>query len=245
MTTENKLSFTEHLDELRSRMIKCFIALGLSTLIAYLFSKKIFEILTKPLVEVMPPGATLIFTNLPEAFFTYLKVSILLGFFFSLPVTLYHVWCFISPGLYQKEKKYILPFVILSTGFFIGGAMFAYFIVFPIGFKFFLGFSTDSIQPLPSIKQYLSFSSKLLIAFGTIFELPIFAVFLAKIGIIDANFLSSKRKYGILVIFILGAVLTPPDIVTQILMAIPLMLLYELSIWLIKIFVKKKEEEEN
>jgi sec-independent protein translocase protein TatC len=243
MTDNDKLPFTEHLEELRERLIKCFIALGLSALVGYFFSKKIFQILTRPLIKIMPPGETLIFTNLPEAFFTYLKVSLLAGVFLALPVILYQIWSFISPGLYRKEKRYIFPFVILSTIFFIGGALFGYFIVFPIGFKFFLGFSTEFIRPLPSIREYLSFSSKLLLALGIVFELPILAVFLAKIGIIDAHFLSSKRKYGILFIFILGALLTPPDIVTQVMMALPLMLLYEISIWMIKIFARKKEDQ--
>ena len=241
---DDKLPFTKHLEELRSRLIKCFIALGLSTLIVYFFSEKIFQILTNPLIDVMPPGETLIFTNLPEAFFTYLKVSLLAGFFLALPVILYQIWSFISPGLYKGEKKHIFPFVIFSTIFFVGGSLFGYFIVFPIGFKFFLGFSSEYVRPLPSIREYLSFSSKLLLAFGIIFELPIFAVFLAKIGIIDAQFLSAKRRYGILLIFILGAILTPPDVVTQIMMALPLMLLYELSILMIKVFVKKKDKEE-
>jgi len=241
---DDKLPFTKHLEELRSRLIKCFIALGLSTLIVYFFSEKIFQILTNPLIDVMPPGETLIFTNLPEAFFTYLKVSLLAGFFLALPVILYQIWSFISPGLYKGEKKHIFPFVIFSTIFFVGGSLFGYFIVFPIGFKFFLGFSSEYVRPLPSIREYLSFSSKLLLAFGIIFELPIFAVFLAKIGIIDAQFLSAKRRYGILLIFVLGAILTPPDVVTQIMMALPLMLLYELSILMIKVFVKKKDKEE-
>ena len=136
-------------------------------------------------------------------------------------------------------RRAILPIVLFSTVFFLGGALFGYFVVFPFGFKFFIGFASDSIRALPSIREYLKFASTLLFAFGIIFELPLFAFFLAKLGLVTAQMLRSKRKYAILIIFIVAAILTPPDVVTQLMMAGPLLLLYELSVWIAKVFGRK------
>jgi sec-independent protein translocase protein TatC len=150
---------------------------------------------------------------------------------------------FVAPGLYDKEKRLMLPIVLLSTIFFVGGAFFGYFIVFPYGFKFFLGFASDIIKPLPSMREYLSFASKLLLAFGLVFELPLIVTFLAKLGMVSVPFLKKNRKYAILLFFVGAAILTPPDVVTQVMMALPLMLLYEISIVGAKIFGKKKPSE--
>ncbi|MFH1626016.1 MAG: twin-arginine translocase subunit TatC [Pseudomonadota bacterium] len=238
---DEKLPFTSHLEELRRRLIICFIAVGIGFVASYFFSKRIFTILMQPLLDVLPPDGSLIFTGLAEAFFTYLKVSLLAGIFVASPVVLYQIWSFISPGLYQKEKRYVWPFVIFSTIFFAGGALFGYFIVFPFGFKFFMGFATEAIRPLPSMKEYFSFSTKLLFAFGIVFELPLFVFFLSKIGVVNAKMLTSQRKYAIVIIFIASAILTPPDVMTQLMMAVPLLLLYELSIWVAKVFGKSEE----
>ena len=139
----------------------------------------------------------------------------------------------------------MLPIVLFSTFFFVGGALFGYFVVFPFGFKFFIGFASDNIRAMPSIREYLKFAAKLLFAFGFIFELPLFSFFLARLGLVNAEMLRSKQKYSILIIFMLAAILTPPDIVTQIMMAGPLLLLYELSIWIAKIFGKKPIADEE
>jgi sec-independent protein translocase protein TatC len=157
------------------------------------------------------------------------------------PFVLYQVWAFVAPGLYQKEKRYVVPFVLGGSFFFALGVLFAYFVAIPMGFKFLLGYATDFIKPLPSMKEYLSFSIKFLLAFGLVFEFPVVLVLLARIGVIDARALSQRRKYAILLIFIFAAVVTPPDLISQVLMALPLMGLYELSILLSKIFGKKKE----
>jgi len=185
----------------------------------------------------------LIFTGLPEAFFTYLKVALLSGFMLATPVLLYEFWMFVAPGLNRKERQILIPIVLLSSLFFIGGALFGYFVVFPWGFKFFLGFATDTIRPLPSMKEYLSFSSKLLIAFGLSFELPIVLTFMARIGLVTVPFLKKNRKYALLLFFVGAAILTPPDVVTQVMMAVPLMALYELSILGARVFGKKKPDE--
>jgi sec-independent protein translocase protein TatC len=193
----------------------------------------------------MQTGDKLIFTGLPEAFFTYLKVALLSGIILAAPVIFYEFWMFVAPGLYDKEKRLMVPVVVLSTIFFVGGAFFGYFIVFPFGFKFFLGFASEIIRPLPSMREYLSFASKLLLAFGLVFELPLIITFLAKLGMVSVSFLKKNRKYALLLFFIGAAILTPPDVVTQVMMALPLILLYEISIIGARIFGKKSSEEED
>lgn len=239
MRDDEKLPFTAHLEELRRRLIICFAAIGVGFVISYLFSRKLFEILMRPLLAAMPPEEKLIYTGLPEAFFTYLKVAFLAGILLAVPVIMYQLWVFIAPGLYDKEKRLVLPIVFLSSLFFVGGALFGYFVVFPFGFKFFMGFASDYVRPLPSMKEYLGFSAKLLFAFGIVFELPLFITFLARLGIVDVPLLKTKRKYAILLFFVFAAILTPPDVITQIMMAGPLILLYEVSILGAKVFGKK------
>jgi len=239
---DDKLPFTAHLEELRSRLIKCFIAVGIGFVASYGFKERLFQVLIQPLVKAMQDGDSLIFTGLPEAFFTYLKVSFLTGLILTSPYLIYHFWMFVAPGLYRKERKMMAPIIVLSAFFFVGGALFGYFIVFPWGFKFFLGFATDKIRALPSMKEYLAFSAKLLLAFGLVFELPMVLTFMARLGIVSVDFLKRNRKYAVLVFFAGAAILTPPDVVTQIMMALPLMLLYEVSIVGAKIFGKKKPE---
>jgi len=248
MDEEDKLPFTGHLEELRRRLIICFIAVGVAFAGCYLIKERLFSILMDPLVRVMEPGQNLVFTGLPEAFFTYLKVSFLAAIMAASPVILYQFWLFVAPGLYDKEKGLLIPIVLLSSIFFVGGALFGYFVVFPYGFKFFLGFATEIIRPLPSMKEYLSFSSKLLIAFGLVFELPLIITFLAKLGIVTVPFLKKNRKYALLLFFVGSAILTPPDVVTQVMMAMPLMVLYEISIIGARVFGRKPldlEEEED
>lgn len=242
---EEKAPFTSHLDELRKRIIICIVAVGVGFFCSYFFAEQIFDVLIKPLTEELPSDSMLIFTGLPEAFFVYLKLSLFGGIILASPVILWEIWCFVAPGLYDQEKKYVYPFVIFSTLFFAAGVCFGYFVVFPIAFKFFMGYSSELIKPLPSIKEYLNFSCKLLFAFGVVFELPLFVLFLAKIGLVDETILRSKRKFAILGIFTLAAILTPPDVVSQVLMALPLILLYEISILVAKFFGKKEEEEEE
>ncbi len=230
MDEEDKIPFTSHLEELRERIIKCFVAVSIGFVICYGFKERLFAIITQPLINVMEKGDQLIFTGLPEAFFTYLKVAFLAGLILSGPILIYQFWMFVAPGLYKTERKVMIPIVFLSTLFFIGGSLFGYFIVFPWGFKFFLSFGSDTIKALPSMKEYLSFASKLLLAFGLVFELPIVITFLARLGLVTVPFLRENRKYAVLLFFVGAAMITPPDVVTQIMMAFPLMLLYEISI---------------
>jgi sec-independent protein translocase protein TatC len=241
METDAKSPFTEHLGELRDRLVRSFIAVGVGFAVSYAFKEKLFQILTAPLVTAMEESgnAKMIFTGLPEAFFTYLKVSLLAGIVLATPVLFYQFWMFVSPGLYRTEKKYLLPVVILSIFFFVIGASFGYFIVFPYGFQFFLGFATDTIQAMPSMKEYLSFASKMLLAFGFVFELPLVLTFMARMGLVTVPFLKKNRKYALLLFFVGAALITPPDVITQIMMALPLMVLYEISIIGARIFGRK------
>jgi len=243
MIEDEKLPFTSHLEELRKRLITVFIAIGIGFVVSFGFKERLFKILVQPLIKVMKEGETLIYTGLPEAFFTYLKVSFLSGLIVASPIILYQFWMFVAPGLYKNERRMMVPIVVLSSFFFIGGALFGYFFVFPFGFKFFMGFATDTIRPLPSMKEYFGFSAKLLLAFGLVFELPLVLTFLAKLGIVSVDFLKKNRKYAVLLIFTGAAILTPPDVITQVLMALPLMILYEISIIGAKVFGKKKPKE--
>ena len=246
METETKSPFTEHLGELRDRLVRSFIAVGVGFAGAYAFKEKLFQILTAPLVTAMEASgnARMIFTGLPEAFFTYLKVSLLAGIVAATPVLFYEFWMFVSPGLYRNEKKYMLPVVLLSIFFFILGSSFGYFIVFPYGFQFFLGFANETIQAMPSMKEYLSFASKMLLAFGFVFELPLVLTFMARMGLVTVPFLKKNRKYALLLFFVGAALITPPDVITQVMMALPLMILYEISILGARIFGRKARLEE-
>ena len=249
MSTDEKQPFLSHLEELRKRLIICAIAIGICFVISYFFSEELFNILITPLKKALPEGEKLIFTNLPEMFMTYLKTAFITGVLLSSPVIFYQMWMFIAPGLYQNEKRYIIPFVLFSTILFIGGALFGYFMVFPFGFRFFIGYANESIRALPTVKQYFSFSTKLLFAFGVVFELPVIIFFLSKLGIVTPAFLRKNRKYAILLTFSIGAILTPPDVITQCMMAAPLLILYELGIFISMLAGKKKrdtgKEEKN
>ena len=242
MTDDDKQPFLGHLEELRKRLVACAIAVGVGFVASYAFSERLFQVLILPLKAVMPAGERLIFTNLPEMFFTYLKVAFLSGILLVAPFIFYQLWMFVAPGLYRNEKKFVIPFVITSTILFVGGSLFGYFVVFPFGFKFFIGFSNEYVKALPSVKEYFSFAIKLLFAFGLVFELPVVIFFLTKMGIVTPEVLRKKRKYAILLTFVLGAILTPPDVITQCMMAVPLILLYEIGI-LVSVMARKKKEE--
>ncbi len=239
---DEKQPFLSHLEELRRRLIVSAIAVGIGFVICYFFSENIFQVLVEPLKSAMPKGDQLIFTNLPEMFITYLKVAFVTGLLFASPVLFYEMWMFVAPGLYRHEKKLAIPFVLFSSILFVGGALFGYFIVFPFGFKFFIGFSNEYVKALPSVKQYFSFSLKLLFAFGVVFELPVIIFFLTKLGLVTPQFLKQKRKYAILLTFVVAAILTPPDVITQCMMAGPLIVLYEVGILVSGLARRKKAD---
>ncbi|MBN1907521.1 MAG: twin-arginine translocase subunit TatC [Deltaproteobacteria bacterium] len=250
MTEEAKQPFMSHLEELRKRLINAFIAIGVAFCCAYYFAEELFGFLIAPLTKAMPEGSSLIFTNLPEMFFIYLKTAFVAGILVASPVIFYQFWKFIAPGLYPNEKRYVVPFVTSSTILFISGAMFGYFVVFPFGFQFFLGFANENLRAMPSVQQYFGFASKMLLAFGLVFELPVLMFFMSKMGLVSVASMKKKRKYAILMAFVVSAILTPPDVVTQCMMAVPLVLLYEVGIFFSRFArpdkkeeVKEKEEE--
>lgn len=236
---DEKLPFTAHLAELRTRLIRSFIAVAVGFLISYACVQQIFEFLMRPMIQAMPPGSPLVFTSLTEGFFTYFKLALTSGICLAFPVILYQLWRFIAPGLLEHERRYALPFVFFVSSFFILGASFAYYVVFPSIFRFLMSFSSDIVKPMPSMKDYLAFSSKMLLTFGLIFEYPPLVFFLAKVGILKGAWLARQRRYAIILIFVLAAVITPPDVVSQLLMALPMMVLYELGIIIAKVFGKK------
>jgi sec-independent protein translocase protein TatC len=244
MDSEEKQPFLRHLEELRKRLIASAIAVGIGFAICYFFSERIFLILIEPLKAVMPEGDQLIFTALPEMFFAYLKVAFVSGILMASPYLFYQMWMFVAPGLYKQERSLVVPFVLASTLLFVGGALFGYFVVFPFGFKFFIGFSNEYVKALPSVKQYFGFALKLLFAFGVVFELPVIIFFLAKLGLVTTELLRKKRKYAILMTFVAAAILTPPDVITQCMMAGPLIILYEVGI-IVSRFARKKEVKEE
>ncbi|MGZ3635738.1 MAG: twin-arginine translocase subunit TatC [Syntrophales bacterium] len=244
--TEEKMPFTSHLEELRTRIIRIMIAAAIGFGVCWYFKEWLFQIITKPLHQVLPPNSFMIYTSLPEAFFNYMKISFYASLFLTSPYILYQLWKFISPGLYKTEKKYMLPFVISSTILFICGILFGYYLALPPAFGFFVEFSSDFLKPMLSLREYLSFSLKLLLAFGVSFELPVAIFFLAKIGVVRSRTLSKNRRYAILIIFIAAAILTPsPDALTQIIMAVPLMGLYEIGIIVAKLAEKKSPKAED
>lgn len=242
-TVDEKLPLIAHLEELRTRLVRSLIALGIGFFLCYAVKEQLLKIIVRPIAGILPKDSFLIFTSPPDAFVTYIKISFYCGLLLSAPYMFLQLWKFISPGLYDHEKKHVLPFIIFSSLLFIMGVVFCYFLVLPLAFEFFIGFTTDFLKPLFSLKEYLSLSLMLLFMFGLSFELPVFIFFLAKIGLVDGNSLRKYRRFAILAIFIVAAILTPPDVISQILMAIPLMGLYEISIVLAKYARKGKEEE--
>ena len=229
-----------HLQELRKRIILIFCYVLLGFLICYAFAEDIFSFIVAPLLVELPTNSRLIFTALPEAFFVYIKVAFLAGMFLMSPCIFYQVWAFVAPGLYREEKLYAIGIGICSSLFFIGGGAFCYYNVFPVAFRFFLGFSNAYIEAMPSLDIFLSFALKLLFAFGLIAQMPLFAFFLGRLGIISVRGMKNFRKYFMLLAFIVAAILTPPDIFSQTLMAIPMLLLYELSICVVFVLERSR-----
>ena len=239
--TDRPMSLMEHLNELRSRLT-WMVGFALVGFVGcWVIVDPIFDALTKPLMAVLPEGTHAQYTTLPEAFFTRMYISFVAGLFAASPLIFYQVWAFIAPGLYDEEKRYIIPIALISALFFMGGGAFCYYIVFPFAFSFFVSFSTPEIVITPKMSDYLSFVIKLILAFGLIFEMPIFALFLSRMGVVTAAMMRRFRRYAIVLIFIVAAILTPPDVLSQLLMAGPMILLYELSVGVAAIFGRKKK----
>lgn len=240
-----EMGLVQHLEELRQKLIKAIIAAFLGMLACFAFSEQLFDWLMLPLYRALPKSTSMIYTAPPEAFFQYLKVSLIAGIFLTSPYIFYQIWLFIEPGLYSNEKKYILPISFFSAILFVTGAIFGYFIIFPYAYKFFMGFADIHISPKISMREGFSFALSLLLAFGIVFELPLVIFFLARLGLVTSRTLHKYRKYALMLAFMLSAFLTPPDIFTQLFMAGPLIVLYEIGIWIAVIFGKRGPQKGN
>ena len=239
--------FVAHLVELRDRLIKAMIAVGAVAAVLFLYPGPgaLYDILAAPLVAHLPKGATLIATSVISPFLVPLKILLMAAFLVALPVVLYQAWAFIAPGLYSHEKKLVLPLVFSSTVLFFTGVGFCYFFVFGQVFSFIQSFAPKSITAAPDIEAYLSFVLTMFIAFGLAFEVPIVVVVLARMGLVSIAKLREFRPYFIVVAFIIAAVITPPDVVSQLALAIPMCLLYEVGIWAAQIFIKHTKAPED
>lgn len=216
-------TFIQHLEELRRRIIYCLLCLTVFSIVSYSFAGKIIYHLAKPIGK-------LVFIQPVEAFVTYIKISVFCGFFISLPVIIYNIWAFVSPGLLPKERKHVLLYAPLSFLLFVTGCAFGYFVMIPFGIKFLTSYRSYWLVPMISVGTYVSFVCVMTLLFGVIFELPVLLSFLSKIRVVNRDILRKNRKYAILIIFIVAAILTPPDVFSQLMMAIPLLVLYEVSI---------------
>jgi sec-independent protein translocase protein TatC len=237
---------TEHLDELRRRLFWGLGAWALCAAIAGYWAKDVFEILMNPAVAaVRERGHTLIAVAPPELFFTYVKSAILAGFIVSIPVTLYQVWAFIAPGLYPSERRFAAPFVLATTLLFLSGCLFGYVVAFPFVFEYFLSLEADYVTTSWTTQNIFSFMSRLYVAFGLSFQLPIAMFFLSLSGIVSAKSLASGRRYAFVVMFVAAAILTPPDVVSQVFLALPLVVLYEGGIWVSRLAERRRTADDT
>ncbi|OGQ90251.1 MAG: twin arginine-targeting protein translocase TatC [Deltaproteobacteria bacterium RIFOXYA12_FULL_58_15] len=226
-----RMSLFEHLDELRRRLIACVVVMGVCTIVLFSLAPNLFKYLRRPLDAIAANGLMQLQVLSPlEMFLTYLKLAVLGALFVSAPWILLQVWMFVSPGLYKNEKRWILPFVFLGTAFFIGGAAFGYFLVLPLGFDYLVSFTPAEVTNAWSVEKYFSIVTRLLLGFGVVFEVPLLMWILSAAGIVQPKSFSKFRKYWIVLAWIIGAILTPPDPFTQAMMAVPLMIFFEVGL---------------
>ncbi|NOT24558.1 MAG: twin-arginine translocase subunit TatC [Acidobacteria bacterium] len=239
-----KMSFLEHLDELRRRIIYTVVSIGVGFVISFFFINEIFDFIMRPLKQMLPPGGTLIYTDPTEAFVLYIKIALIAGLILASPAVMTQVWLFVAPGLYSNEKKWAIPFVVMSSFFFVLGAAFSHYVVFPLTWKFFVSFTTDIVTFAPRIEPAFSMYLRLLLAFGIVFQMPTLILFLARMGLVSAGFLLRNFKFAVLIMVIVSAVVTPDGGgVSLVAMTGPMILLYCLSIFLAWMFGKVKGPE--
>jgi sec-independent protein translocase protein TatC len=239
-----KMSFLEHLDELRKRLIACVVATVVGCAVSFIFIGRIFEFIIGPLKAMLSEGGTFIATEPAEIFMLYLKVGALCGLIVAMPFILWQLWLFVAPGLYAREKRFAIPFVLFSSIFFFAGALFSHYVAFPYTWAFFLGFESNLVKFMPKLGPTFALYVKMLLAFGAIFQMPVLVLALARMGVITAGFLVKHTKYAVLIIFILGAVLSPGgDIPSQVMMAGPMLVLYGVSIVIAWVFGKRKKPD--
>jgi len=241
-----KMSFLDHLDELRRRLFWALGMVVIGFLVAVAFYQQLFDFVMDPMQAMLPAGQKMIYTEPTEALMLYVKIAVIAGLLVASPGVMAQVWLFVAPGLYSHEKKLAVPFVVLSSAFFIGGAAFAHYVVFPLTFRFFASFSSDEITFMPRIEPAFALYMKLVLIFGLVFQMPTVVLLLARLGLITAGFLWRNFKYAVLIIFIIGAALSPgTDPVGQVVMAGPMILLYFLSIAFAWLFGKKRQPVED
>src|SRR6476659_6937600 len=231
-TPDPQESFMSHLIELRMRLMRSIIAVVIVVVVLFPFAKDIYALLAQPLLRVLPAGSTMIATDVTGTFLVPLKVTLMAAFLIALPFVLWQVWAFVAPGLYQHEKRLALPVIVSSVFFFAVGMSFEYFVVFPVAFGFFAGYTPPGVQMMTDVDKYLSFVLTMFIAFGLTFETPVVVVVLVRMGVISLEKLKGMRPYVIVGAFVIGAIFTPPDVISQCLLAVPLWLLYELGLQL-------------
>ena len=239
------MSLIAHLTELRDRLLRAVLAIVVGFIVLFPFANEIYAFVSAPLRALMPAGSTMIATGVASPFLTPFKLSLVLAIFLAIPVILFQIWGFIAPGLYQKEKRIAVPLLASSVLLFYAGAAFAYFVVFPLIFAFFTSVGPDSVQVMTDINSYLDFVLKLFLAFGIAFEMPIVAVVLIWTGTTTADSLAAKRPYLILGCFVFGMLLTPPDVISQSLLAIPMWLLFELGVFFGRLLEKKPDPTQS
>ncbi len=239
--------FVAHLMELRDRLIKALVAVGVvaGVLALYPGPGELYDLLAAPLIAHLPAGATMIATSVISPFMVPLKILLMAAFMIALPVVLYQVWAFVAPGLYSHEKKMVLPLVVSSTLLFLGGVAFCYFLVFGKVFAFIQQFAPKSITAAPDIEAYLSFVMTMFLAFGLAFEVPIAVVVMARLGVVNIDQLKKFRGYFIVLAFVIAAIVTPPDVVSQLALAIPMCILYEVGIVAAKVFIRHTKAPED
>ena len=235
-------TFISHLIELRSRLLRSIVAVVVVLVCLFPFAKQIYAALAAPLLKALPPGSTMIATDVTGTFLVPLKVTLMTAFLVALPYVLYQMWAFVAPGLYQHEKRLALPVIFSSVVFFALGMSFAYFIVFPVAFGFFAGYAPAGVQMMTDIDKYLSFVLTMFVAFGITFEVPVVVVVLVRLGVVELKKLQSIRGYVIVGAFVVGAIFTPPDVLSQVMLAVPLWLLFELGL-LVARFVSVSRRE--
>ena len=238
-------TFISHLIELRSRLLRSIVAVVIVLVCLFPWAKEIYAVLARPLLRALPEGATMIATDVTGTFLVPLKVTLMAALLVALPYVLWQMWAFIAPGLYQHEKKLALPVIVSSFLFFLIGMCFAYFLVFPIAFGFFASYSPPGVTMMTDIDKYLSFVLTMFIAFGITFEVPVIVIVLVRLRVVSLEKLRSIRPYVIVGAFIVGAIFTPPDVVSQLLLAVPLWLLYEFGILMARFFVPPLAEDET
>jgi sec-independent protein translocase protein TatC len=245
-STGGKMSFLEHLDELRKRLIYSLLSLAVGVAIACLFIERIYNFVMIPMQRMLPAGGKLIYTEAPEAFMLYIRIAIIAGLVIAAPLIMIQLWLFISPALYAKERRFAVPFVVLASAGFIGGAAFSHYIVFPTMWRFFASFSNDFISFLPRIEDAFGLYIKMVVGMAVVFQMPTIVFFLAKLGLVTGRMMLRYFKYAVLGIFIVAAAITPsPDMASQIIVAVPMIALYVISIAVAMIFGGKKRKPED